>query len=135
MTASFSLSQKKQKSLLEALKILHRFFWGPDPGSSKDIFQGTYLNPFKQLQPEVSYDPPGTLGKLECYKEQFSDSDSLHAHLEEGYVRLFINSRGGIIAPLYASCYTESEKSGEFAPLMGAPAVAIKKRFESKGLN
>ena len=134
MAASFWLSHTKQKSLLEALKILHRFFWGPDPASSKKIFQGTYLNPFKQLQPEVNYASPSTLEELEFFNEKFSDSDSLLAHLEEVYVRLFINNRGGIIAPLYASCYSESEKSGENAPLMGPPAVAMKKRFESKGL-
>lgn len=134
MTASFSLSQKKQTALLEALRILNRFFWGPDHASCKEILQGTYLIPFKQLESEINYALPGTLAALESFNENFSDSDSLNAHLAEVYVRLFINNRGGITAPLYASCYVESDTTGEIAPLMGAPAVSMKKRFESKGL-
>ena len=48
-------------------------------------------------------------------------------------MRLFVSDREGVTAPLYESCYAKTE-SGEKALLMGAPAIDMKNRFESKGL-
>ncbi len=101
MTDLSFLSQKQQKALLEAVDILCRIFWGPDPESSKEILVGTFLNPFKLLAPEVNYAPPGSFSELEYINEKFSDPVSIYEHLEKAYVRLFVNSKGGIIAPLY----------------------------------
>ncbi|NNL78445.1 MAG: molecular chaperone TorD family protein, partial [Desulfobacterales bacterium] len=54
---------------------------------------------------------------------------------EEAYVRLFVNARGGIVAPPYQSCYIGTEEIGTKASLMGEPAVLMKQRFKSKGLS
>jgi TorA maturation chaperone TorD len=62
--------------------------------------------------------------------KSFPDVDSLYQHLEECYVRLFISAKGGIVAPLYESCY-----EFEGAPLMGRPATEMKERFEAKALS
>jgi hypothetical protein len=94
MTDLSFLSQKQQKALLEAVDILCRIFWGPDPKSSKEIFVGTFLNPFKLLAPEVNYSPPASFSELEYINEKFSDTDSIYEHLEKVYVRLFVNSKG-----------------------------------------
>ncbi len=71
MTDLSFLSQKQQKALLEAVDILCRIFWGPDPQSSKEILEGTYLNPFKLLVPEVNYKPPGILSEIETFHKKF----------------------------------------------------------------
>ncbi len=44
--------------------------------------------------------------------------------------RLFITSRDGVSAPLYASCCEAGGGPGADAPLMGPPAVLMKERFE-----
>ena len=81
------------------------------------------------------YKPPDLLSSLRDTINGFADADAFFNYLEEAYVRLFVNSRDGIIAPLYASCYVEDKASGENAPLMGPPAVLMQKRFESRGLS
>ena len=48
---------------------------------------------------------------------------------------MFINSRDGVAAPLYASCYAAGNAPGEDSTLMGPPALMMKERFESKGLS
>jgi TorA-specific chaperone len=62
--------------------------------------------------------------------KNFPDGGSLYEYLEECYVRLFITAKGGIVAPLYESCY-----EFEGAPLMGRAATEMKKRFEAQGLS
>ena len=64
----------------------------------------------------------------------FSDAQSLFDFLETTYVRLFINSRGGISAPLYHSCYLESGQENAAPSIMGETAGLMKQRFGSKGL-
>ncbi|NDV26000.1 molecular chaperone [Desulfovibrio sp. JC010] len=49
--------------------------------------------------------------------------------LESEYVRLFINSREGIVAPLYESCYEPG--SGK---VMGKPHLAMRKLLAEAGL-
>ncbi len=100
MSALSSLSQKQQKALLEAVDIICRIFWGPDPESSKEILVGTFLNPFKLLAPEVNYAPPGSFSELEYINEKFSAPDSIYEHLEKAYVRLFVNSKGYVNSKL-----------------------------------
>jgi TorA-specific chaperone len=63
------------------------------------------------------------LAALRTFFEGFPGPESLLASLEEAYVRLFINDRGGIVASLYASSY-ENEKTPQ---LMGEAAVRMQK--------
>lgn len=58
-----------------------------------------------------------------------AEQDSFCSELESEYVRLFINSRDGIIAPLYESCYGPGA-----ARTMGEPALAMRRRLEEAGL-
>lgn len=46
-------------------------------------------------------------------------------------MRLIVNDRGRIIAPLYESCYEDKENPR----LMGDAAVRIQKRLEAEGMN
>ncbi|NDV23388.1 molecular chaperone [Desulfovibrio sp. JC022] len=56
-------------------------------------------------------------------------TDEFCENLESEHVRLFINSRSGITAPLYESCYEPG--SGK---VMGKPHLAMRKRLETAGL-
>ena len=132
MHSIYSLDKTNQAALLEGIALLSRFYWGPAAESSRDILQGIYLRPFEALKPIVGCKPPGILDELKTINTSFLHEDEIFQYLEQAYVRLFINSRDGIVAPLYASCY---EAGGGDAPLMGPPAVLMKERFESKGLS
>jgi TorA maturation chaperone TorD len=119
--------------LLTAIEVLSRIFWGPDSADSHEILQSRYLKFFELLERPINYQPPTILAELETINARFSDKNAIYQHLEQAYVRLFINSRDGIVAPLYASAYADSGDSAKKAPLMGSSAVMMKKRFESKG--
>ena len=130
-----SLDHTHQKAFLEGIASLAGIYWGPDAESSRDLLRGVYLKPFEALKPIVGYEPPGILDQLKAINTSFTDEYEIFQSLEQSYVRLFINSRDGITAPLYASCYEAGSTAGEDAALMGLPAVLMKERFESKGLS
>ena len=85
--------------------------------------------------PILRYQPSDILSELKAINTSFSSEDQIFQCLEQTYVRLFINSRDGITAPLYASCHTPDGTPEVDSSLMGPPAVMIKERFESKGLS
>jgi TorA-specific chaperone len=134
MTPLVSIDKKTQTALLDAVAALARIFWGPDRESSRELKSGSFLRPLEALESRVKNEHPAVFTELKNIIEGFEDATALFHYLEEAYVRLFINSRGGIIAPLYASCYVEGTAPGENAPLMGPPAVLMRRRFESRGL-
>jgi putative dimethyl sulfoxide reductase chaperone len=135
MYSIYTLDKVNQTGLLEGLALLSRIYWGPAAEDCRDLMQGTYLKPFEALKPIVAYEPPAIIDELTAVTTSFADEDKLFLYLEQSYVRLFINSRGGIAAPLYASCYAAGGAPGEDAPLMGPPAVLMKESFQSKGLS
>ena len=135
MHSIYSLDKTNQAALLEAVALLSQFYWGPDAEGSREMLQGIDLRPFEVLKPIVGYEPAGILDELKAINTSFADEDEFFQYLEQAYVRLFINSRKGITAPLYASCYAAGSAPGKNAPLMGLPAVLMKERFESKGLS
>ena len=134
MKPLFAINEKQQAGLLAAVEVLSRLFWGPDSEGSHEILQGRYLKSFEFLGRQIDYQPSTILAELEAISARFSDKNAIYKYLEQAYVRLFINSRDGIVAPLYASAYADSGDSTKNAPLMGPPAIMMKKRFESKGL-
>jgi len=135
MPSISSIDKKNQAAFLESVAILSQSFWGPAADNVGDLFQGNYLKPFGALRPLVEYNPPGILGELKAVSSYFKSEDEMFQYLEQAYVRLFINSRDGVTAPLYASCYAAGSAPGEDAALMGPPAVLMKERFESRGLS
>ena len=135
MHSIYSLDKTNQAALLEAVALLSQFYWGPDAEGRREMSQGIYLRPFEVLKPIVGYEPPGILDELKAINAFFADEEKFFQYQEQAYVRLFINSRNGITAPLYASCYAAGRAPGKNAPLMGTPAVLMKERFESKGLS
>jgi len=135
MDSIYSLDKINQAALLDGVALLSQFYWGPAVDASRDLLRGTYLKPFEALKPVMRYEPPGILDELKAINTSFTSEDEIFQYLEQAYVRLFINSRDGITAPLYASCYMPGGAPEDDSPLMGPPAVMIKERFESKGLS
>ena len=135
MNSIYSLDKTNQTTLLEGVALLSRFYWGPTDDGSRGILEGNYLRPFEDLKLVLNYKPPGFLDELKSISTSFAGEDEIFQYLEQAYVRLFINSREGVTAPLYASCYEAGGGPGADAPLMGPPAVLMKERFESKGLS
>ena len=120
----------EQTILLDGLKIMGRIFWGPSLEECTEMLRENYLNRLQSLKsilPGRSFD---SLDQIVSTIKSFPDVDSLCQHLEECYVRLFISAKGGIVAPLYESCY-----EFEGAPLMGRAATEMKERFEAKGMS
>ena len=134
MKPLFTIDEQQRAGLLAAIEILSRIFWGPDSEDSPEILQGYYLKSFELLERHIDYQPPTILAELKAISARFSDKNAIYQYLEQAYVRLFINSREGIAAPLYASAYADGRDSSKNAPLMGPPAVMMNKLFESKGL-
>lgn len=126
-----SLPENQQEALLESIRELCRVFWGPTREACDQMMQERYLLSFATLDPELKISPSNALEQLAEILKGFPGPDALFNYLEEGYVRLFVNDRGRIIAPLYESCY-EDEKNPR---LMGDAAVRIQKRLESEGMN
>jgi len=126
--APFTDDQKQ--ALLDALQNLSGIFWGPDLEKCQKMLEEVFFHPFEEIGKVMNYEPHDALKKLKLVIADFSDANYLYHHLEESYIRLFISSRDGIVAPLYQSCYEY-----ENAPLMGNSAMMVKKLFESKGLS
>ncbi len=127
----YTLSTSQQTFLLEGIGKMCRAFWGPDSNQCEEMLRtAAYLRPFEEIEAVANYEPPDVLSQLRAVIGNFAAADALFCHLEEAYVRLFINARGGVAAPLYESCHVS-----ENAMLMGQPAMMMKKRLESEGLS
>lgn len=124
-----NLSNDQQMALMESLKNFCRIFWGPDTGTCEKIQQGTFFEPFDTLAVMINEPFASNLQKIKSCVRDLIEGNRLHQHLEEAYILLFINTKGGIKTPLYQSCYEY-----ENAPLMGKAAIEMKKKFESRGL-
>jgi len=128
---TLSLPTSQQAFLLEGIGKMCRVFWGPDSDQCEEMLRsGDYLRPFRELEAAVNYETPDILRQFRTVIGNFTGADALFYHLEEAYIRLFINARGGITAPLFESCYVS-----EYATLMGQPAMMMMKRLDSDGLS
>jgi TorA-specific chaperone len=121
---------RKEKVILDGLKIMGQTFWGPSIEGCSEMVKEDYLNRLDSLTSLLKTGADDDLQGIVSILKAFPDGDSLYQHLEEGYVRLFISAKGGITAPLYESCY---EFGG--APLMGRAAAEMKERFKTKNLS
>lgn len=130
MNAIPDLNDRQKKALLEGIRKLCDLFRGPDSTTCKTMLSDAYYRPFEEISTFIDYDPPDFIRNIKLITHNHTDAASLFSSLEAVYVRLFISDRSGIVAPLYESCY-----EFENAPLMGAPAIRMIKRLESKGLS
>jgi TorA-specific chaperone len=125
MSCENQRTKKQRDDLLASVQLLCGVYWGPSEELVRQMADGSFLEPFNAVTAFSGIDADTELLELSSLLDGFSGPQSLLAYLEEGYVRLFINDRGGVAAPLYASCY-EDDKNPQ---LMGAPAIRMQKRL------
>jgi TorA maturation chaperone TorD len=95
------------------------------------MLEPSFLQPFDTIASRMQAHWAANLSDLRNLLGGFSDPASLFAYLEQGYVRLFVNAKDGIAAPLYASCYED-----EADPyLMGAAAVRMQNILKDLGVS
>jgi TorA maturation chaperone TorD len=128
-----NLTQGEKQSILEAVRIMSEFFWGPAPEMCQNLLQAHIWKPIEEILPRL--DLPGThpLDTVQTFLDSFSNAQALYDVLEEEYVRLFISNHQGVLYPLYASCYSETNPF-ETSPLMGEAALEMRERLKSAGL-
>jgi TorA-specific chaperone len=95
------------------------------------MLEPSFLQPFEAIGFPTKTSWAADLSDLQNLLDGFPDPESLFAYLEQGYVRLFINARGGIAAPLYASCYEDAADPH----LMGDAAVRMQKTLMDLGIS
>jgi TorA-specific chaperone len=135
MTSLVSLKQNQKQALLESLDKLCSIFWGPNLETCREMTVDSYFLSFEVLNDLLDHHYTNTIQNIKDLVSGFSDTESFFSFLEETYVRLFINTRGGISAPLYHSCYLDSGQTDASPAMMGETALLMKHRFESKGLS
>lgn len=123
MNAKNQYDEKRWNALLTVIKRLCRIYWGPSEVFCRQMIEPSFLQPFEAIAARMETCWVDNLSDLQRLLDCFSDPASLFAYLEQGYVRLFVNARQGIAAPLYASCY-EDETDPH---LMGDAAVRMRK--------
>jgi TorA maturation chaperone TorD len=131
MGFEFRIVEKRWDALIIGIQRLCRIFWGPGAASCRQMLEPTFLEPFEIIGSRTKARWTSDLFDLRHLLEGFSDPASLFAYLEQGYVRLFVNARDGIAAPLYASCY-DNEADPQ---LMGTAAVRMGKRLVDLGIS
>jgi TorA maturation chaperone TorD len=124
------MTQKTNPEIPEAIQIMCSLFWGPDLESCHQMLEGDFFRPFETLLTKPDMKSTIALDHIKLIINKFDTDQSLFDHLNECYVRFFVNSKEGITAPLYQSCYEY-----ENAPMMGAPAIKMMDRFKSKNLS
>jgi len=125
-----SENKKNNDTVLEGVEIMCRVFWGPDLESCRHMIEGNFFESFETILTKPEAKPSVILDNINSIINRFDTPQSLFHHLNECYVRLFVNNKEGITAPLYQSCYEFKN-----APMMGESAVKMNKRFKSKGLS
>ena len=136
MAIKNSENKKFNSAVLDGIQIMCQMFWGPDLDSCSHMIEGNFFQSFEIIpekskeNPSVILDNINSINNINSIITGFDSHQSLFNHLNECYVRLFINAKEGITTPLYQSCY-----EFENAPMMGEAAIKMKNQFLSKGLS
>lgn len=119
-------ASRELEFLSDALDLLSALFSGP--GAECPELAGEHVPAFRR---ELDKAPERLFGAFDRLLEAWSaeDPSAFCSSMESEYVRIFVNTKGGIAAPLYQSVY-QPGSSG----LMGSPAVEMSRRLAEQGL-
>jgi len=121
MDLKYSENKKINAAVLEGVEIMCPVFWGPDLESCRHMIEGNFFQSFETILTKKEAKSSVILDNIKSIINRFDTPQSLFHHLNECYVRLFVNNKEGITTPLYQSCY-----EFENAPMMGKSAVKMK---------
>jgi putative dimethyl sulfoxide reductase chaperone len=112
--------------LAGALALFCELFWGPSPEICATLFDPG-LDPLSRSTAEWPNLASG-LSALAEVCSSIEDRSAFCGDLESAYVALFVNARGGVPAPPYASCHIEGDA------FMGEAASRMRRRLDEAGL-
>ncbi|WP_052507063.1 molecular chaperone TorD family protein [Desulfonatronovibrio magnus] len=124
-----NLSTERQQIFKDALRLLIHIFWSKDGKKdwvelidwSKSIWMSLHRTPEFELDQ--------TLQTINILLSDLSHDD-LQIELESEFVRIFINTRGGVTASLYHSFYYDEQHL-----LMNEPAAEMTRLLEDIGMD
>ncbi len=128
MTNANGLGPEQRRLALEGLALLARIFWGPGPELCAEL-AGPALGLLAGLARALGQPGGDEALRLAAWLEGQGPAEALCEATAPAFVRLFVNQRGGVAAPLYHSCYR-----GE-GLLMGEPAREMARRLATAGLD
>ena len=114
---------------LNGLALLSQLFWGPTPELAQEVAAGEVEADLARPAAWLGNGVRKAVGSLLDGAAVHLGPAALFESLENEYVALFINTREGISAPLYQSCY-ESEDG----LMMGPAAQRMAQRLAQEGL-
>jgi TorA maturation chaperone TorD len=124
----------EEKTVVEAIALLSGVFRGPDLPACRAMRNPAWLRPIRVIAAQMGGDTVGTVANIGTSIADQPDAAALFELLENEYVRLFINTRGALSAPLYQSCYENDHRPDGSGLLMGKAATAMGARLQRAGL-
>jgi TorA maturation chaperone TorD len=118
------------KCFLNGLALLSQLYWGPTPELCRELSDPALVEEVTGLSAVLGSDSSRAAQEMLDYLRGSKDPGCLHDEMESAYVTLFVNSHGGVAAPLYQSCY----ESGE-GILMARPARMMQERLARAGID
>ncbi len=122
------LDKAGKESIFQALQLLIEIFWSGDGRKQWEELWHRSTPVWSSLQGVVFAAPSGIVTYQDKIRAQGRENQVLQ-DLESIFVNTFINTYGGVSAPLYHSCY-----HGEEQHLMQQPALEMQARLEDAGL-
>ncbi len=124
------MTNKQIQAILLALEHFSNSFWGPDPLYCSNIRKPNAFGWADSII-EISHRSlKNLIDQTVTFVSSYNNAQDLFEDLEAAYVSIFVNSREGIVAPLYHSCYETPDNI-----VMGPPAVYMMKRLRELGLS
>lgn len=124
-----TLEQEDRERIKQAVRHLILLFWGQ--GGQKDWLD--LVNASKEIWKSLDKIPgmesPEIILAIDDLQKR-SAPGKLEQELESEFVRIFINTMGGVSAPLYHSCYHDEQNL-----LMNTPAVDMAQFLEHAGMD
>ncbi|WP_291319538.1 molecular chaperone TorD family protein [Desulfonatronospira sp.] len=117
-----------RQQILQALEHLIQVFWSRDGRKNWEELWDNSISVWRTLKGIVFKEPPSIAVYLDYIQSQGQKHEYVQ-ELESTFVKTFINTHGGVSAPLYHSCY-----HGEEQLLMQQPALEMQNRLQESGL-
>jgi len=123
------LDSKDQERIREALRLLILLFWGQGGQKDWEAIVRSSRDIWKSLENLPGLENLDITQSTDELLEDYPPKD-LNLKLESEFVGIFINTRGGVSAPLYHSCYHGDENM-----LMNKPALEMAALLEQAGMD
>ena len=124
-----SLDSEEKRRVLDALQLLINIFWSGQERKNWAELWDISLRVWSCLEKIVFKDCPEIVRFIQR-QNSLGKSRVILQDLESDFVRIFINTRAGVSAPLYHSCYIDDGKH-----LMQHPALEMLDRLQDAGLS